>query len=250
MGTAVVSATDPCLAVIPARGGSRGLPGKNIRTLADLPLIVHSLRCAALVPRLTDVIVSTDDPSIATVARDAGGDVPFMRPTELAGDNTPMMPVLRHALDQMEASRGRKYRSLLLLDPTSPGRTPNDIEHAFTLLGADPTANGVVACSRPTFNPFWVGVVERAGYIAAAFESGRYARRQDVPPFYRINGALYLWRTEFVRSAPDAWPLDKHLMLEIPEQRAFSIDDLAEFEMADLLLRSGRLELPWLKVGT
>src|SRR5262245_388165 len=155
MGTPVVSATDPCLAVIPARGGSRGLPGKNIRVLADLPLIVHSLRCAALVPRLADVIVSTDDPNIAKVARDAGGNVPFMRPAELARDDTPMMPVLRHALDQMEAARGRRYESLLLLDPTSPGRTPDDIERAFALLAADPEANGVVACSRPTFNPFW-----------------------------------------------------------------------------------------------
>lgn len=244
-----MSAVDPCLAVIPARGGSRGLPGKNIRVLADLPLIVHSLRCAALVPRLADAIVSTDDPKIAEVARAAGGDVPFMRPAALAGDATPMMPVLRHALDAMEAARGRRYASLLLLDPTSPGRTPDDIERAFTLLAADPTANGVVACSKPTFNPFWVGVIEREGYIAAAFEaSSRYARRQDVPPFFRINGALYLWRTEFIRSAPDAWPLDKHVMLEIPEQRAFSIDDLAEFETADLLLRAGKVELPWLKV--
>ena len=245
-----MSAAEPCLAVIPARGGSRGLPGKNIRVLADLPLIVHSLRCAALVPRLADVIVSTDDPNIASVAREAGGNVPFMRPPELARDDTPMMPVLRHALDRMEAAGGRKYASLLLLDPTSPGRTPDDIERAFALLAADPTANGVVACSRPTFNPFWVGVVERDGYMTAAFESGRYARRQDVPPFYRINGALYLWRTEFVRGAPDAWPLDRHLMLEIPEQRAFSIDDLAEFETADLLLRAGKVELPWLKVRT
>src|SRR6476659_10209617 len=113
------------LAVVPARGGSKGLPGKNIRPLAGLPLLAHSLRAAALVPSVTRCIVSTDSPEIAAVARGAGGDVPFDRPTELAADETPMAPVLRHALAFVEEHEGAAYDYLLLLDPTSPVRRPD-----------------------------------------------------------------------------------------------------------------------------
>jgi CMP-N,N'-diacetyllegionaminic acid synthase len=239
---------DPCLAIIPARGGSKGLPGKNIRSLAGLPLLAHSLRCAERTPGIARTIVSTDSEEIAAVARAAGGDVPFLRPAALAADDTPTMPVLVHALDEIERAEGRRFGSVLLLEPTSPGRLPEDIDRARTLLAADGGANGVIACSQPSFNPFYVGVVERQGYLAPAFDrGGAQTRRQDVPPFYRINGALYLWRRDFVRSMPAAWlAAGRHLMLEIPEARAFSIDDQLEFDMAELMLRHGLVRLPWI----
>lgn len=237
---------DPCLAVIPARGGSKGLPGKNIRPLAGLPLLVHSLRCAERAQRIARTVVSTDSDEIAAVARAAGGDVPFMRPAELAGDRAPTIPVLVHALDEVEKLEGRKFGSVLLLEPTSPGRLPEDISRAFEILDGDAGADGVVACSRPSWNPFYVGVVERDRYLAPAFEGAAAARRQDVPPFLRINGALYLWRSEFLRRAPDRWLAGKHLPLEIPEERAFSIDDLYEFQLAELHLAHKLVELPWL----
>jgi N-acylneuraminate cytidylyltransferase len=236
---------DPCLAVIPARGGSKGLPGKNIRPLGGLPLLVHSLRCAERVARLARTIVSTDSEEIAQVARAAGGDVPFLRPAELARDDTPTIPVLVHALDEIERREGRRFASLLLLEPTSPGRLPEDIERAFALLDGDAGADGVVACSRPSWNPFYVGVVERGGYLAPAFETGA-VRRQDVPPFYRINGALYLWRTEFLRRAPARWTEGRHRLVEIPEARAFSIDDQLEFDQAQLFLEHALVRLPWM----
>lgn len=243
-----MSSLDPCLAVIPARGGSKGLPGKNVRPLGGLPLLVHSLRCAALVPRLGRVVVSTDSEPIAAIARAAGADVPFLRPAELATDQSPMMPVLAHALAEIEGLCAHSFGSVLLLDPTSPGRLPEDIERAFALLEADPAAAGVIACSRPRFNPFWVGVVERDGYMAPAFEAApSYRRRQDVPLFLRINGALYLWRSSFVRTASDDWSIAPHRALEIPEERALSIDDLWEFQIAELMLSSGLLRLPWLE---
>src|SRR5262249_24850855 len=160
---------DPCLAVIPARGGSKGLPRKNIRPLAGLPLLVHSIRCASMVPRLASTVVSTDSEEIATVAKAAGARVPFIRPAALAQDDTPTMPVLKHALLHIEETDGREFRSVLLLESTSPGRLPEDIAVAFSLLADDPQADGVVACSAPSFNPFYVGVVERAGYLSPAF---------------------------------------------------------------------------------
>ena len=240
------SSVEPCLAVIPARGGSKGLPGKNIRPLAGLPLLAHSLRCAAGSRRLARVVVSTDSEEIAEVARHNGGEVPFIRPPELARDETPMMPVLTHALGEMERRVG-PFASLLLLDPTSPGRMPDEIDRALEILGGDATAQGVIACSRPTFNPFWVGVVERGGYLAPAFEGPSWQRRQDVPPFYRINGALYLWRSSYVRGAPTDWRAAPHRMLEIPEARAFSIDDAYEFALLELQIQHGLVRLPWLE---
>jgi CMP-N,N'-diacetyllegionaminic acid synthase len=194
-------------------------------------------------------VVSTDDEAIAKVARSLGADVPFMRPAELARDDTPMMPVLQHALAAVEAEEGRSYDALLLLDPTSPGRFPEDVASAVSILAGDPTADGVVACSRPTFNPFWVGVVSREGYTQRAFDTGpRYARRQDVPAFYRINGSLYLWRRGFVQGG--TWPEGNHRILEIPEARAFSIDDDYEFRLAELVTTSNLVTLPWLASDT
>ena len=235
------------LAVIPARGGSKGLPGKNVRPLLGLPLIAHSIRCAALSARVTTTIVSTDSEEIASVARAAGALVPFMRPAELARDETPMFPVMTHALAAAESS-GDPYDYLVLLDPTSPGRLPEEIDRALEALGANPDAAGIVACSRPTFNPFWVGVVKDGRFIKPAFSGGSsFNRRQDVPTFFRINGALYVWRAAHVRAAPAAWRDAPHLMLEMPEERAFSIDDLAEFNLAEALLERKLIKLPWLQ---
>jgi CMP-N,N'-diacetyllegionaminic acid synthase len=137
------------------------------------------------------------------------------------------------------------YGSVLLLDPTSPGRLPEDVARAVQLLDGDPNAQGVIACSKPTFNPFWVGVVERGPYIAPAFDGPEFQRRQDVPAFMRINGALYLWRREFIERGA-SWRDEPHRALEIPESRAFSIDDLYEFELAEQLIATGLVDLPWL----
>ena len=235
------------LAIIPARGGSRGLPGKNIRPLAGLPLLVHSLRCASMTGVIDRTVVSTDSEQIAALAGAHGADVPTLRPAALATDDTPMMPVLQHTLREVEAAEGRAYASVLLLDPTSPCRLPSDLESAAERLAADPSAVGAIAVSEPYFNPFWVGVVEREGHLERAPGAEHRDRRQDVPRFLRVNGAFYLWRASFLRTAPGAW-LDAgpHLGVEIPERRAYSIDDAHEFAQLEALIRAGLVELPWL----
>ena len=235
------------LAVIPARGDSKGLPGKNIRPLAGLPLIVHSIRLAHLCPAISRTVVSTDSPDIAEVARGARAEVPFMRPAELARDDTPMWPVEQHALSTVEEQSGDAFDYVLLLDPTSPARLPEDIARARDGLQEHRDADGIVGVSRPRFNPVWHCVVERDGLMTSLIEGGeRFARRQEVPPVYRINGSLYLWRAGFVRSKTTEWRRGRHLIYEIPEQRAMSIDDIDEFEMADILIKHGRIQLPWL----
>lgn len=238
----------PILCVIPARGGSKGLPRKNVLPLGGLPLIGHSLECARRCPIVARTVVSTDDDEIARVARALGGEVPFVRPAELADDKTPTIPVLRHALETAERLDGRAYGSVLLLEPTSPIRDPADLARAAQLLEADASAVGVVACSRPTFNPLWVCVTPRDGAIERVFDVGRGAtRRQDLPPVLRINGCLYLWRSEYLRTAPADWLSGgRHVPLEIPESRAFSIDDADELAVLEALVTAGRVRVPWL----
>lgn len=235
------------LAVIPARGGSKGLPGKNIRSLAGLPLIAHSIRLAKLCPAVSRVIVSTDSEEIASVAREHGAEIPFMRPKALACDDTPMWPVIRHALATLEDGISQ-FEYVLLLDPTSPGRLPDDITHALQKIEQHPHADGVVGASQPEFNPIWHCVVERDGFMADLFPDGAaFSRRQDTPQIYRINASLYLWRASFVRREEENWRKHgRHLIHEIPESRAIHIDDIHEFTKAELMIKEGLISLPWL----
>lgn len=236
------------LAVVPARGGSSGLPGKNIRPFAGLPLFEHSLRCAALTPSITRTVVSTDSAEIAAVARAHGADVPFLRPAELAKSDTPMWPVLRHALAEVEKDEGSRYDFLVLLDPTSPTRTPADIALALERIAVDRDAAGIVSVSEPAYSPVWHTVVEKDGAMTDFMDGGRYSRRQDVPRVLVINGLLYVWRAGFVRTTPTGWRgQGRHLMLETPALRACSIDTLEEFAAMEALVKASLVPLPWLK---
>jgi len=234
------------IAIIPARSGSKGVPGKNLRLLAGLPLIAHSIRFAHLCPEIERCIVSTDSEEIAKVARDAEGEVPFLRPRELARDSTPMLPVLQHAIRQMELQEENRYQLVILLQATSPFRLPEDVSRALQVMKQDSEAVGVVAVSKPSFNPRVVCVEETNGYLAWAFDRKTYTRRQDAEPVYRINGMLYVWRRDhLMRSSVEQLYAAPHRILMIPEERALDIDSLYDFQVAEALLESRILQLPW-----
>lgn len=234
--------TPTVLAVIPARSGSKGLPGKNVRLFGGIPLIAHSILLARRCPEVTRTIVSTDSEEIADVAVRFGAEAPFLRPPELARDETPIWPVIRHAVEQV----GR-YDVVLLLEPTSPARLPTDVSGALVRLTQSPGADGVVGVSRPSFHPVWHAVVENNGYMEHLLPEGRrYGRRQELPVVYRINGSLYAWRKEFVERERESWLHGRHVLYEIPEERALNIDEQREFELAELMLERGLLRLPWL----
>lgn len=235
------------LAVITARGGSKGLPGKNIRPLAGMPLLAHSIKLARMCPEIDRLILSTDSEEIAEVGRRYGCDVPFMRPAELARSDTPTWPVMRHALEMVEREERRRYDLFLLLDPTSPTRLPEDVHVCFRRMCERPEADGIVSVSEPHFNPIWHGVVEKDGWFSPLFAEGeKYTRRQDLPRIYRIVGLLYLWRTAYLR-AHESWKdREHHLLHVVPELRATSFDTLEEFESAQALIRQGIIKLPWL----
>jgi CMP-N,N'-diacetyllegionaminic acid synthase len=233
------------IAIIPARGGSKELPGKNVRLLAGSPLIAHSIRFARLCPEIERCIISTDSEEIAKVARDAEGEVPFLRPPELAQDSTPMLPVLQHAIRQMELLEEKRYQLVILLQATSPFRLPEDVSRALELMKQDDEAVGVVAVSKPSFNPRVVCVEEMKGYLAWAFDRKTYTRRQDAEPVYRINGMLYVWRRDhLMRSSVEQLYSAPHRILMLPEERALDIDSLYDFQVAEALLESRILQLP------
>jgi N-acylneuraminate cytidylyltransferase len=236
------------LAIIPARGGSKGLPGKNTRPFCGLPLIAHSILFARGCPEVTRTIVTTDSPEIAEVARSYGAEVPFIRPKELAADDTPLWPVLQHALRAVDQQGGARYDYVALLDPTSPCRQPDYMTQCVQRLAAASDADGIVAVSQPDFNPIWTCVMVEDGWMRALFQDGgKYERRQDVPTVFRINGALYLWTAEFLRNTHGRWREEGRLLAyEIPDDAAISIDTLHEFDRAELLVKSGFVRLPWL----
>jgi CMP-N,N'-diacetyllegionaminic acid synthase len=229
------------LAVVPARGGSKGLPRKNVLPLAGLPLVAHALECAKRVVAVSDTVVSTDDDEIAAIAEAHGGEV-LRRPAELARDETPTWPVLQHALDAV----GGEFELLVLLEPTDPLRQPGDVEGAIELARAHPDADGVVSVSEPPFNPVFQSVELVEGRVRPLFGGARFERRQDAPVSYYLNGCVYVWRTQFVRGHDRHW-LDGDLLGYVtPTARSISIDRAEDLELCELLLAAGRVSLPWL----
>ncbi len=178
------------LALITARGGSKRLPGKNIRSLGGRPLIVWSIDAAKGIPEICDILVSTDDSAIAEVARNAGALVPWLRPTELANDRASSADVALHALDWYERERGA-VDGLLLLQPTSPFRTRGTIECGIALFNQN-SHRPVVGVSPADSHPMWCFKVE--GNVMRPFtdNGGLHLRSQDLPPAYVVNGAFYL----------------------------------------------------------
>lgn len=238
------------LCVIPARGGSKGIPKKNLKPLAGIPLIAHSILCAKMIKVLKRIIVSTDDEKIAKVALNYGALVPFIRPPELARDDTPMMPVLKHALKECEKIYGERYDLLLLLDPTSPGRYPQDITKAIKILKDNPECDSVIGVSEPDFNPYWHCVILKNGFMKPLIKgASKYTRRQDVPEVYRINASLYLFRRKFLLSNKSLKWIEKgkNMIIEIPEKRAIHIDDMEDLEKVRILVESGYIRLPWIQ---
>jgi len=189
------------LGLIPARGGSKGIPRKNIKPLGNKPLIAYSIEAGLQSRYLDKVLVSTDDEGIAQIARQYGADVPFIRPTELARDDTPTLPVIQHTL-QFLAEQGENYDAVCLLQPTSPFRPPEFIDRAIEIFmqrGADSLVT--VRKVPHEYNPHWVFEPDRNGFLhIATGESNNeiIPRRQELPPAYYRDGNIYVMTTDLV----------------------------------------------------
>lgn len=189
------------LFIIPARGGSKGLPRKNILPLGGKALICHSIDAARGLSDDCHICVSTDDAEIGKVVRDYGLKLPFVRPAELASDTADSREVLLHAWDFYQRQAGRSYSRICLLQPTSPLRTARHIEEALQLWQDD--LDMVVSVRESKANPYFNLFEEEGGYLKKS-KSGNYLRRQDAPPVWEYNGAIYIIRPAALQSLPIA----------------------------------------------
>lgn len=222
------------LAIIPARGGSKGIPGKNIKSFCSHPLISWSLAAAkAASPPILRTIVSTDCPKIARIAKQYGGDVPFLRPTELAADETPTIEVLKHALDQIDPDKS-KYKWILTLQPTSPLRTADDIQSAFR-LAAETNCDSVVSVVDETNrHPSAAKTIIEGRLSMMLGEPYTSVRRQDQPKTYFNNGAIYITRTTTIYENNSMYG-EVSLPYIMPKRSSFDIDDPIDWEICEFL---------------
>lgn len=227
------------LVVITARGGSKGVPRKNLRLLCGKPLIAWSIDCAlAIKDRLFRIVVSTDDPEIAKIAEQYGAEAPFLRPAELATDESSSIDAVRHAVAFVEGEAGTPVDWVLLLQPTSPLRRPEDIVAALDIATAV-HCDSVIAVEQ---------VVETHPMLLKTIEDGRLkpygnapldgVRRQDcTPDVFISNGAIYLTRRDVVMKAGSFIGVDAR-PYQMPRERVLDIDSERDFQIAEAMLAS------------
>lgn len=226
------------LALIPARGGSKGLPGKNLRLLAGKPLLAWSVEQGLAAPEVARVVVSTDDPAVAAIARACGADVPFLRPAEISSDDAPTSAAVIHALDFLSA-QGEEFDAVLLLEPTSPLRAPGDLSGAIRVLSeAWDRADSVVSVGAiHTESPFVAKTINAEGFVVPLLPPSGKTRRQDLPAAYFPYGVAYLTKVSAFRAVPTFYQ-QATLPFFIERWQNFEIDDAADFVCVEAVMRA------------
>lgn len=222
------------LYIIPARGGSKGLPGKNIKLLAGKPMIAYSIEAALKSKYPGTVFVSTDDASIADIAKEHGAQVPVLRPAELATDTASTTDVIIHALDHYKQEQV-VFDLIVVLQPTSPLRTSKDIDAAIELM-IQKKAAAIVSVCENEHHPLWSNALPENGSMSEFIrEEVKGKNRQQLPVYYRLNGAVYVSTVDeflknkgFVHSGTYAYIM--------PTDRSVDVDHLIDFKLAELLL--------------
>lgn len=229
------------LGVIPARRGSKGLPGKNIRLLAGRPLLSYTAEAARASKGLDAVLLSTDGEDIAAVGRAWGIETPFLRPLELATDEASTALVLRHAVEWFEHARGVQVSAVVTLQPTTPLRLAEDVDRAVALFGDhQPDADSLITvCDASEHHPLTLYRADGPFLQPFLQEFNPTTRRQEFGRVYWRNGAVYVTRRDFLFSTGRVVS-DRPLFLEMPRSRSISIDDSFDFALAELFLANRR----------
>lgn len=219
------------LVVIPARGGSKGIPGKNIKLLHGKPLIHYSIEQARGVAADEDICLSTDAETIRQCAAQTGLEVPFLRPAAIAADTTPTADVILHALDYYRA-RGRDYDTVLLLQPTSPLRRVNQIREAMELYERE-RPDMVVSVRQAAANPYYdIFETSPDGTLHISKGEGLYTRRQQAPRVWQYNGAIYVINAASLRAMPmGSFP--RRIPYYMDEATSIDLDTMLDWQLAE-----------------
>lgn len=224
------------LALIPARGGSKGVPRKNLRCLAGKPLIVYTIEAALQANFIDRIIVSTDDLEIANISKKYGAEVPFIRPEVLATDGAKGIDVVLHAMQWLE-DHNEKFDLLMLLQPTSPLRDSEDIENALGLFMRK-NADAVVSVCEVEHSPLWMNTLREDLCMKDFIDKEVLNKnRQQLEIYYRLNGAIYLAKWDFIKQYKSFYG-DKTYAYIMPREKSVDIDSEFDLQFAEFLMRN------------
>lgn len=228
-------------AIIPARGGSKGIPRKNIVDFGGKPLISYTIEAALHSKYVDKVVVSTDDPEIAEVSKNYNADVPFLRPSEISTDEASSNDVILHALDYFKSKNIFMPDIILILQPTSPLRLTEDIDNALEKF-IKSGAKVLKSVTKTEISPYWFKKLDEKSMMKDFIKpETAYIRRQDTPDLYILNGAIYIYYSNDVLSAKML--LDKDVVAYImPQNRSVDIDNIIDLKLAELLLKGKHLD--------
>jgi CMP-N,N'-diacetyllegionaminic acid synthase len=229
------------LAVIPARGGSTGVPRKNLKNLGGKPLVAHSVEAALKAPGITHVLVSSDSDAILRAAALSPRVIRLKRPAALATDTAPMLPVYRHAVNEFERMSGRRVHWFVGLEPTTPLRLPSDIEGCLRRM-RETGADAVESVKAAGENPYFVQVEPRKGSRVWVDQCKRspVTRRQDAPVVWTLNGAVEVLTRRVVMDVDNIYDVRKLAVYPMPQSRSVDLDSETDFIVAEALLRASR----------
>lgn len=225
------------LTVIPARGGSKRLSNKNMLPLVDKPLIAWTIEAAKKVKIMTEIVVSTDSLEIKKISEKYGANVPFIRPDNLSDDTASSFNVVKHCIEYYQAEFNQTFEYVILLQPTSPLRTNTDIENAVQLL-ATKNADAVVSVCETEHSPLWANKIDDTLSLKHFLRDDiKNKRSQDLPTYYRLNGAIYICKTSELLKQKTFF-IEKNIYAYImPQDKSIDIDTLIDFKLAEILMK-------------
>lgn len=226
------------LAIIPARGGSKGLPGKNIKLLNGKPMIAYTIEAALNSKQFSTVMVSTDDQQIADIATQYGAEIPSLRPQSLASDTSSTVDVVEYVINEYQ-NKEKFFDTICILQPTSPLRTNEDIAHAYEVYAAK-NACAVVSVCECEHSPLWENTLpddmNMANFLRPEVLN---TRRQDLPKYYRLNGAIYISNIKnFLRLK--TFYSDVTYAYEMTKKSSIDIDNIEDFELAEFFMKNNK----------
>lgn len=219
------------IAIIPARGGSKGLPGKNVRELHGKPLIAYTIEAAVNSQCISEVILSTDDKEIESIAIQYGVKSPFLRPPELATDDALAIDTYIYTIDLLEKMHKNKIDSFMVLQPTSPLRLSRDIDEAYKIF-TEKHADSVISYTEEAHPLAWHKIIEKDGSFSNISE-GKLMNRQATQKTYYPNGAIYIFKTSLIRNRQ--YYSKNSFAYIIPRNRSVDIDTIDDFKYAEFL---------------